>query len=172
MYGSPPKHTRPAEYRGNERALIAHRIRARKCSAVQCPVAALGRLRRPFHFAYVQQLGNWQGLPDPRTSRLSREVGSSILLAPASQAVKQNLPQVMSYAQNFSLPIPRRSEVRHQLRAIPAELRWQPSEFLNYEAHHPYILLAFPERRLARVSLPVRIAILRIIAAWQDRCSC
>jgi hypothetical protein len=122
----------------------------------------------PFHFAYVQQLGNWQGLPDPRTARLSREVGSSILLAPASQVVKQNLPQVTSYAQYFSWPVPRRSEVRHQLRAIPAELRWQPSEFSNYEAHEPplaYILLAFPERLLARVSLPVRIAILRIIAA-------
>ena len=23
----------------------------------------------PFHFAYIQQLGNWQGLPDPRTDR-------------------------------------------------------------------------------------------------------
>ena len=48
----------------------------------------------PFHFAYVQQLGDGQGLPDARTARLSREVEASILLAPASQAVKQNLPQV------------------------------------------------------------------------------
>jgi len=122
----------------------------------------------PFHFGYVQQMGNWQGLPDPRTARLSSEVGSSILLAPASQAVKLNLPQVMSYSQYFSLPITTRSEVRGRLRAIPAELRWQPSELLNYEAHHPplaYILLAFPERLLARVSLPVRVLILRIIAA-------
>ena len=122
----------------------------------------------PFHFAYVQQLGNWQGLPDPRTARLSREVGASILLAPASQTVKQNLPQVTSYTQYFSWPAPRRSEVWRQLRAIPAELRWQPSGFLNYEAHQPplaYLLLAFPERLLARVSLPVRVAILRIVAA-------
>jgi hypothetical protein len=39
---------------------------------------------------------------------------------------------------------------------------------VNYEAHHPplaYILLALPERVLARVPLPVRVAILRIIAA-------
>lgn len=48
----------------------------------------------PFHFAYVQQLANGQGLPDPRVARLSSEVGASILLAPASQVVKQNLPQV------------------------------------------------------------------------------
>ena len=122
----------------------------------------------PFHFAYVQQLANWQGLADPRTSRLSREVAASILLAPASHVVKQNLPQVTSYAQYFSWPASKRSEARRLLHRIPADLRWQPSEFLNYEAHHPplaYMLLALPERLLSRVSLPLRIAILRIIAA-------
>ena len=122
----------------------------------------------PFHFAYVQQLGNWQGLPDPRSARLSREVGASILLAPASQVVKQNLPQVTSYSQYFSWPESRRSEVQHELREIPTEMRWQPSEFLNYEAQQPplaYIPLVFPERLLARVSLPLRVAILRIIVA-------
>lgn len=104
----------------------------------------------PFHFAYVQHLANGQGLPDARTARLSREVEASILLAPASEGVKQNLPQVTSYAEYFSWPVAKRLEVRRQLRAIPAELRWHSSEgSLNYEAHHPplaYILLAFPER--------------------------
>jgi hypothetical protein len=121
----------------------------------------------PFHFAYVQQLANGQGLPDARTARLSREVGASILLAPASDPVKQNLPQVTSYSQYFSWPASKRSEVRRQLREIPAELQWQPSQLLNYEAQHPplaYILLAFPEWLLARVPLPVRVTILRIIA--------
>ena len=69
----------------------------------------------PFHFAYVQQLANWQGLADPRTSRLSREVAASILLAPASHVVKQNLPQVTSYAQYFSWPASKRSEARRRL---------------------------------------------------------
>ncbi len=122
----------------------------------------------PFHFAYVQQLSDGQGLPDARTARLSREVGASILLTPASQAVKQNLPQVTSYTQYFSWPVSRRSEARRRLRDIPTELRWQPSELLNYEAHQPplaYTLLAAPERLLARFSLPVRVAMLRIIAA-------
>jgi len=36
----------------------------------------------PFHFGYVQHLANAQGLPDPRASFLSREIGSSILIAP------------------------------------------------------------------------------------------
>jgi hypothetical protein len=122
----------------------------------------------PFHFGYVQQLGDGQGLPDARTARLSREVGASILLTPASQAVKQNLPQVTSYTQYFSWPVSRRSEARHRLRDIPTDLRWQPSELLNYEAHQPplaYILLAVPERLLARLSLPVRVTMLRFIAA-------
>ncbi len=122
----------------------------------------------PFHFAYVQQLANRQGWPDPRTSRLSSEVGASILLAPASHIVKQNLPQVTTYAEYFSWPAVRRAEVVRQLYEIPAELRWQPSQFLNYEAQHPplaYLLLALPERLLARVALPVRVALLRIIAA-------
>lgn len=30
----------------------------------------------PFHFGYVQQLANGQGLPDPRTTRLSGELGA------------------------------------------------------------------------------------------------
>jgi hypothetical protein len=122
----------------------------------------------PFHFGYVQQLANGQGLPDARTARLSAEVGASLLVAPASQAVKQNLPQVTSYAEYFSWPAPRRSELRRQLDTIPSRLRWQPSELLNYEAHHPplaYLLLAIPERLLSGVSLPVRVAFLRIMAA-------
>jgi hypothetical protein len=121
----------------------------------------------PFHFAYVQQLANGQGLPDPRTARLSGEVGASILLAPASQVVKRNLPQVTSYAQYFSWPATRRAEVRRQLYEIPAGLRWQSSQFVNYEVHHPplaYMLLALPER-VFRVPLPVRVAILRTVAA-------
>ncbi|HET8548444.1 MAG TPA: hypothetical protein VFL57_10590, partial [Bryobacteraceae bacterium] len=46
--------------------------------------------------------------------------------------------------------------------------RWSKSDYLNYEAHHAplaYALLAIPERGLARAALPVRVLILRIIAA-------
>jgi hypothetical protein len=122
----------------------------------------------PFHFGYVQHLANGQGWPDARTARLSSEVYASLLLAPASQAVKQNLPQVTSYSEYFSWPAQRRSEARRQLDAIPSSLRWQSSELSNYEAHQPplaYIFLAFPERLLAHVPLPSRVVILRILAA-------
>src|ERR1700722_16420008 len=118
----------------------------------------------PFHFAYVQQLANGQGLPDPRTTPLSREVETSLLLAPASEVVKQNLPEVTSYSTWFSWPLATRGEIRQRLRAIPTQSRWLPSEFLNYEAHQPplaYLLLAGPERLMATFPLPLRVAILR-----------
>ena len=121
----------------------------------------------PFHFAYVQQMANGQGWPDPRTARLSKEVGASLLLAPASQLIQLNLPQVTSYEQYFSWPSEKRADARRQLNLIPADLRWQPSQFANYEAHHPplaYILLALPER-LLHLSLPMRVAVLRILVA-------
>lgn len=50
----------------------------------------------PFHFGYVQILANRVGFPDPRTSALSDEVASSLLLAPASLSVQRNLPVVTS----------------------------------------------------------------------------
>src|SRR5439155_26704778 len=88
----------------------------------------------PFHFGYVQGLVNGEGFPDPRTSRLSQEVGSSLLLAPASLAVKRNLPEITSYPEFFRWPEPRRNQAHWQLSHIDPGLRWQPSEFVNYEA--------------------------------------
>lgn len=122
----------------------------------------------PFHFGYVQQLANGDGLPDARTARLSREVAESILRAPASYSVKANLPEVIPYSEFFSWPYRRRWQAHESLRDIPRPYRWQPSEFLNYEAQQAplaYILLALPERLLASMSLPSRVLTLRILAA-------
>ena len=122
----------------------------------------------PFHFGYVQYLANRQGFPDPRTTVLSREVGSSILIAPASGAVKHNLPQVTTYSDFFSWPRLQRAAMRKRLREIPPVSRWQPSDFVNYEALQAplaYALLALPERALAHVPPPGRVFVLRIIGA-------
>lgn len=122
----------------------------------------------PFHFGYVQQLANGQGFPDARSARLSREVAEAILRAPASLAVKANLPEVVTYPEFFSWPAEHRSQAHQSLRDIPREYRWQPSNFLNYEAQHAplaYILLAIPERLLAGIPLPSRVLNLRILAA-------
>jgi hypothetical protein len=56
----------------------------------------------PFHFGYVQQLANGRAFPDARSARLSREAWQSIRLAPASDAVKANLPEVVTYSEYFS----------------------------------------------------------------------
>jgi hypothetical protein len=122
----------------------------------------------PFHFGYVQQLANGQGLPDARSAGLSREVWEAILYAPASDPVKANLPQVVTYSEYFSWPPERRSAVQRRLRDIPGDYRWQPSNAGNYEAQHPplaYLPLAIPERLLAGIQLPPRVLILRMVAA-------
>jgi hypothetical protein len=122
----------------------------------------------PFHFAYVQHLANGRGLPDPRTARLSGEVGASFRLAPASPVVKLNWPDVPSYSQYFSWSASTRADIRRRLNGIPGDLRWRSSPIPNYEAHQAplaYLLLALPERVLAGMPLPSRVAILRLIAA-------
>jgi hypothetical protein len=122
----------------------------------------------PFHFGYVQQIANAQGLPDPRLSTLSREIGSSLLLAPAGVVVHRNLPYVTTWREYFSSPPADRAAVRARMYELPPGLRRQSSGIPNYEAQQAplaYFLLALPERLLAGVSLPVRVLALRIICA-------
>lgn len=122
----------------------------------------------PFHFGYVQHLANGNAVPDARTARLSREISDSLLYAPASQGVKANLPQVVTYSEFFSWPAGRRSQLRQSLRQISRQSRWDPSDVLNYEAHQPplaYGSLAIPERLAAGIALPSRVLFLRILAA-------
>jgi len=121
----------------------------------------------PFHFGYVQCLANGIGLPDPRTSGLSQEVGSSLLLAPGSLSVKRNIPEITSYPEFFGWPESMRQQAHRQLRSIDTSLRWQLSGTLDYEAQQAplaYAILALPERALAKVPLPSRVLLLRIIA--------
>lgn len=122
----------------------------------------------PFHFGYVQYLANGWGFPDAGRTRLSDEVTTALLLAPASAAVQHNLPAVRTYSEYFSWPPEQRLLIREQLNHIPTAARWTNSDYLNYEAHHPplaYALLAAPERALASVPLPWRLLLLRIVAA-------
>ena len=121
----------------------------------------------PFHFGYVQTVANGEGFPDPRTSRLSQETGSSLLLAPASVSVQRNLPELVTYREFFEWPAARREYVRQELERIPAKLRRDPSQFLNYEAQQAplaYFVLAIPERLMAAWPLPTRVMALRMIA--------
>jgi hypothetical protein len=121
----------------------------------------------PFHFGYVQFLANGNGFPDPRMSRLSQEVGASLLLAPGSLSVQRNLPEIPSYPEFFESAESKRRRAHQQLSDIDPSLRWQPSDSLDYEALQAplaYAILALPERALAKMPLPSRVLLLRIIA--------
>jgi hypothetical protein len=125
-----------------------------------------GGFDEPFHFGYVQNLANGAGFPDPRYSRLSEEEGRSILLAPASSSVRRNLPEVTTFSDYFALPAAERQTKRKELFEIDPALRRRPSEFINYEglqAPLAYLILAGPERMLAREPLPFRVLVLRVL---------
>lgn len=122
----------------------------------------------PFHFGYVQQLANGQEFPDPRSSELSREVGASILLAPAGRPVQMNIPAVRNYAEYFGLPRERRAGLRADMERIPPEWRRQGSQFINYEGQQTplaYLAMAPVERALAGVPIRRRVLALRILVA-------
>jgi hypothetical protein len=122
----------------------------------------------PFHFGYIQQLANFQGWPDPRISRLSAEVGSSMELAPVSYPVKVNLPTLPTFSEYYRMPFSERAEMRRRLREIPTAFRHEPSDFVNYEALQAplaYMVMAIPERMLSRTPLRARVLILRILVA-------
>jgi len=121
----------------------------------------------PFHYAYVEQLARGGGLPDVRRAALTREIAESLWIAPASVAVKANLPRVATYAEFFQWSAERRAEAREALLRIPAEYRREPSDIGNYEAFQAplaYLLLALPDRALGSAPLPWRVLALRILA--------
>ena len=121
----------------------------------------------PFHFGYVQYLANGNGFPDARTSVLSKEVGVSLSVAPASLSVQRNLPAVTSYREFFGWAESERLLTHRHLSQIDPGLRWQPSDILDYEALQAplaYAILALPERALAKTPLPLRVMLLRIMA--------
>jgi hypothetical protein len=121
----------------------------------------------PFHFAYVDRLAAGGGFPDARTDGLSREVAESLAVAPASVAVKANLPRVTTYAEFFRWTPERRAQAGERLREIPAPYRREPSDIGNYEAYQAplaYLLLALPDRMMGAASLTSRVLVLRMVA--------
>lgn len=123
----------------------------------------------PFHYGYVQTVSRRGVLPVLGRSGLSEEVRESLRLAPASEVVRHNLPEVMTYAEYFRLDAAGRAARRATLAAIPAKSGWSMREGgVNYEAQQAplaYLVLAIPDRLWAEVPLPERIWRLRLICA-------
>jgi hypothetical protein len=142
----------------------ARRLRGGERDRLQHAAPALGRIDEPFHFGYVQELANGRWFPDPRTTFLSKEVGSSLSAAPGSSVVQQNLPGIITFREFFDRKDSR--EPVRNWRGRP-ESSLQSSQILNYEALQAplaYVILAVPERVFAFVPLPRRVLILRLIA--------
>lgn len=122
----------------------------------------------PFHFSYVQSLAEGRGTPDPRSSRLSREIGASLLLVPGSAEVQQNLPAIRTYQEYFKLPQSQRMAMRQQLGLLRGT-GGGDGQILNYEGQQApgaYVLLAVPERILTGLPLSDRVLALRILGAF------
>ncbi|HXP87496.1 MAG TPA: hypothetical protein VN841_22380 [Bryobacteraceae bacterium] len=125
-----------------------------------------------FHYGYVQYLGVHHRFPVLGHTGLSQEVNQSIGLLPMSHAMVKSLhlTGVRTFDQYFSLPDPVRRQLYHEARRIPPGFAVQESDAysLNYEVHQAplaYLVLAVPDRLLARVPLPRRVWILRLLVS-------
>ncbi|MBI5083829.1 MAG: hypothetical protein HZB13_04435 [Acidobacteria bacterium] len=120
-----------------------------------------------FHYAYVETLAASGRLPDPRTAGVSKAIAESFRLAPASPAVRENLPFARTYSGFFALPEEQRREIAAALRAIPPAWRNEPplTGLKNYEAQQAplaYLLLAPLDAWWASDPLPERVWRLRV----------
>lgn len=122
----------------------------------------------PFHYGYVQFLADHGAFPDARFTPLSREIADSLLLAPASESVKRNLPRVTTYSEFFSKDRQEQMQMRDALDRVNPSLRSSPSDILNYEAHQAplaYLMLAPVDRVVRNIAIRIRVLLLRFLAA-------
>src|SRR4051812_22624779 len=78
----------------------------------------------PFHYAYVASLGCTGSFPVMRATTLPADVVTSLRLAPASTAVKHNLPFAPTYEQYFRLPELQRAAVHSHILALGHGCQW------------------------------------------------
>jgi hypothetical protein len=81
-----------------------------------------------------------------------------------------HLQGVRTFGEYFALDSATRHSLYNEAHSIPTNLRLieSPRYYSNYEVHHAplaYTLMAVPEALLARVSLPTRILIMRLIVS-------
>jgi hypothetical protein len=125
-----------------------------------------------FHYGYAQYLGVHRRFPVLGHTGLSEEINKSIALLPMSHVMIENLhlKGVRTFDQYFSLPDLMRRQLHDEARRVPLGSASQESDRYsqNYEVHQApagYLLLALPERLLARLPLPYRVWMLRLLAS-------
>ena len=117
----------------------------------------------PFHYGYVQELSSGRGIPVLGRTLLPGEIWKSVQLAPASDSVKRNLPQVTTFHGYFLLPDAQRDALRARIDRLD---RGGAPGGLNYEAQQAplaYALLAPADRLWQGASLAERVWRLRIV---------
>ena len=119
----------------------------------------------PFHYGYVEHLEKYREFPELGKTPLSGQVWTSLHLAPASRAVKDNLPWAIAFDEYFRMPQFQRERMRLELEGLSLS---GSSNSLNYEAHQPplaYLLLATADNFWSSASLPTRVWRLRLLCA-------
>jgi hypothetical protein len=122
----------------------------------------------PFHYAYVQALSHGCGLPVLGRTTIFEEIWKSLAIAPASYAVKKNLPVVMTFKEWFLLEASDRAHRRGQLESLRPGTGCASIGPLNYEAQQAplaYALLAVPDYLGMRLPLIERVWLLRLLCA-------
>jgi hypothetical protein len=123
----------------------------------------------PYHYGIVQAVGMERVLPDTARTVLSQEVAQSILLAPASPAIKRDHPEVTSFSEFRDLPPASRLRLRRALDQLAPALQHRfDTGIINFEAQQAplaYMLLAIPDRLLQWAPLTWRVLALRLLIA-------
>ena len=119
----------------------------------------------PFHYGYVQELSSGRGIPVLGKTPLSSEVWMSLELAPASDVVKQNLPQVTTFGEYFQFSEAVRRSLRERLDHLPCDGMPNGQNYEAQQAPLAYALLAVADRAWASAGLTTRVWRLRLICA-------
>lgn len=118
------------------------------------------------HFAYLQHVVTYGGLPHVTQSRISREVEESLRLVPLPWLLRHRPAPHVTHDAYWKLPAEERERRERRLSSLPNAWANQPAmeNHIIYEALHPplyYWLHSWPLRIVAGSSLPSRVLLLR-----------
>src|SRR5947209_6563188 len=118
----------------------------------------------PFHHSYLASLACTGAFPEMQQTTLTSDVARSVELAPASAALKLNLPFVITYDKYFQLTVGERAATRLDIERLRRSC--EPSEIQNYESHQaPLAYVALLPALLSSSSLIKSVLAERLFGA-------
>jgi hypothetical protein len=118
----------------------------------------------PFHYAYVEYVGEHHSLPVWGVTPLSGEIWTSLHIAPGSSVVKNNLPWITTFDEYFRLSLADRTRIRGLLTGLHRDAAGAGGA--NYEAQQAplaYLLLAVADDAFSSLNLLTRVWLLRLL---------